>query len=353
VSLVLGIESSCDETAAAVVADGHDVRSNVVWSQIEEHRRYGGVVPELASRSHVERIVPVTERALAEAGIDPADLDAVAVTARPGLVGCLLVGLVAAKTIAWRFGLPLVGVDHVSAHVHAAFMACGENAPPLPMLCLVASGGHTALYDVAAPGAIAPLGRTLDDAAGEAFDKAAAILGLPYPGGPSIEAAARAGGDPRAIDLPRPMLGPKSLDFSFSGLKTALLYHLRGNALRRPMPDLDERARADLAASFQEAVVQTLVRKLRRAVRHASEQGRERPRSLAIGGGVARNTRLREALAEDRELRDLELVLPPLSLCSDNAAMVAGLGDLLWRSGTTDDLSLPARPTSRRRGTTA
>ena len=338
---VLGIETSCDETAAAVVVDGHHVASNVVHSQIALHERFGGIVPEIASRSHTTRILPIVDAALHEAGIAAQELDAVAVTHRPGMVGSLIVGLTAAKTLSLLIDRPLIGVDHVQAHVHTARM----TAPDLDDACLVlvASGGHTALYELGAPGAAVRIGRTRDDAAGEAFDKGAALLGLPYPGGPSIEKAA-AGGDPTAVRLPRTLLDRDSLDFSFSGLKTALLYHLRGPGAVRPMPELSPSRVADVAASFQAAIVDTLVTKLRRAFRQ-----RPHVTALAIGGGVARNTLLRERLANDRELGGLRLVLPPLDLCSDNGAMVAGLGTALWlaRGRTSDGFDLDARAVPR------
>ncbi|MFO1053015.1 MAG: tRNA (adenosine(37)-N6)-threonylcarbamoyltransferase complex transferase subunit TsaD [Planctomycetota bacterium] len=338
--LVLGIETSCDETAAAVVENGTRVLSNQVHSQVRLHERFRGVVPEVASRSHMTRILPIVRDALQVAQVEATDLDAIAVTARPGMVGSLLVGLAAAKTLAWSLGKPLIGVDHVQAHVFAAFMA--EPDLPLPCLCMVASGGHTALYVVREKGRADCVGRTIDDAAGEALDKGAALLGLPYPGGPSIESTAQ-GGDPRAVDLPRPMLGPESLDFSFSGLKTALLYHLRGPGVTQPMPELDAQQLRDVAASFQAAVVGTLVRKLRRAAEAMPEL-----RALAIGGGVARNRLLRQKLADDRRLARLRIAFPPLDLCSDNGAMIAGLGHHLWRErGQVDDLSLDARATSR------
>jgi N6-L-threonylcarbamoyladenine synthase len=339
--IVLGIETSCDETAVGVVADGTRVLSNTLHSQTALHERFRGIVPEVASRSHTTRIVPILRAALAEALLRPDQLGAVAVTHRPGMIGCLLVGISAAKTLAWLHDLPLVGVDHIEAHLFAAFMT--EPDLPLPCLSLVASGGHTALYVLDAPGACRRIGRTLDDAAGEALDKGAALLGLPYPGGPAIENAARRG-DPRAVALPRPLLGPDSLDFSFSGLKTALLYHLRGNALREAMPELSPQQVADLAASYQTAVVDTLCAKLRRAAERLPV------RSLAIGGGVARNTLLRERLAADAVLGRLRLVFPPLALCSDNGAMVAGLGHHLLQSGQAADLRLEAVATSRSRG---
>ena len=334
-TLVLGIESSCDETAAAVVRNGTDVRSNVIHSQIELHRRHRGVVPEIASRSHTTRILPVVVAALEEASVRPEDLSAIAVTNRPGMIGCLLVGLAAAKTLSFLYRVPLVGVNHVHAHIHAGFMTKPDLG--LPNLALVASGGHTALYHVTAPGAAARIGTTRDDAAGEAFDKGAATLGLTYPGGPSIEAAARAG-NPNAVKLPRPLLR-ESLDFSFSGIKTALLYHLRGSGLSRPMPELTDAEVSDLAASYQHAIVDCLVTKLRRA----AEQ--HVPASLSIGGGVARNTLLRETIAKDPLLRELEQVFPPMALCSDNAAMIAGLGTNLYRQGQVDDLTLEAAAT--------
>jgi len=336
-TLVLGIETSCDETAAAVVRDGHEVLSSVVASQHELHATFGGVVPEIASRSHVQRMVPILREALARAGVAPSDLTAVAVTHRPGMIGCLLVGVAAAKALCWRFGLPLIGVDHVQAHIHAAFMVARDA--PLPLLALVASGGHTALYRADAKGQTVRLGTTRDDAAGEALDKAAALLGLPYPGGPAIQAAAR-GGDPTRVAFPRALLGPRSLDFSFSGLKTALRVHLQreGFDAQHPPPPATV---ADLAASFQAAVVDTLVEKLARAARTSGAN------SLAIGGGVARNDRLREDVRAHPDLARLVVVLPPPDLCSDNAAMVAGLGAHLLTSGEGSMPGLEALATTR------
>lgn len=335
--LILGIETSCDETAAAVVADGQRVCSNVVHSQVELHERWRGVVPEIASRSHTKRILPIVELALREAGVEPRDLAAVAVTCRPGMIGCLLVGLAAAKSLCWSFGLPLLGVDHVQAHVHASFLA--DPALPLPALALVASGGHTALYLVRGPGDTERIGTTRDDAAGEALDKGAALLGLPYPGGPAIERAAQ-GGDSRCLPLPRSLLGPDSLDFSFSGLKTALLYALRGPGATAPMPALPEQRQRDLAAAYQEAVVDVLIEKLRRAA------SRWPVRSLCIGGGVARNQRLRERLRADPQLSRLHLVLPDPALCSDNGAMVAALGAWQLQHGQCATLALDAMATT-------
>lgn len=335
---ILGIETSCDETAAAVVQGGHRVLSNVIHSQVELHRRWRGVVPEVASRSHTERILPIVTQALQDARVTPDQLDAIAVTHRPGMVGCLLVGMAAAKALAWRFNKPLIGVDHVQAHVHTGLLA--EPDMPLPALCLVASGGHTAMYRVTEPGSSERLGTTRDDAAGEALDKGAALLGLPYPGGPSIQEEG-AGGDRKAHRFPRTLLDKASLDFSFSGLKTALLYHLEPPG--GPKPDAPPTAQEvkDLAASYQEAIVDVLVTKLRRAAERHPVQ------SLCIGGGVAKNERLRERLASDPVLRSLRLVLPPLALCADNGAMIAGLGAIQLGRGVTAPLDLDAVATSQ------
>jgi N6-L-threonylcarbamoyladenine synthase len=337
--LVLGIETSCDETAAAVVRDGNEILANVVRSQAELHGPFRGVVPEIAGRSHLVQIVPVIDEALARAGVGVADLSAVAVTHRPGLVGCLLVGLAAAKSICLLRDIPLAGVDHVAAHVHAGYMT--DRGLPYPSLCLVASGGHTALYVSERPGALRRVGTTLDDAAGEALDKAAALLGLAYPGGPEVERAAL-GGRRDALPFRRSLLAADSLDFSFSGLKTALLYHLRGPGVTRPLPELAPRERADLAASFQEAVVDVLVAKLGRALERFDV------RSLTIGGGVARNERLRSRVGELAARTDVALVFPPPELCSDNGAMVAGLGTLLLEEGGVSPLTLDAVATGAR-----
>ncbi len=339
--LILGIETSCDETAAAVVADGSRVLSNVVHSQVALHERWRGVVPEVASRSHTQRILPIVEQALRDAGVTARDLAAIAVTHRPGMVGCLLVGLAAAKALALLYDVPLLGVDHVQAHVHTAFLA--DPDLPLPALALVASGGHTALYLLRAPLDTERLGTTRDDAAGEALDKGASLLGLPYPGGPSIQRAAQ-GGNVRCIELPRSMLGPDSLDFSFSGLKTALLYHLRGAGATEPERRLGEHEVRDLAAAYQEAVVDVLIQKLRRAAE------RTPVRSLCIGGGVARNERLRARLQQDRVLSALHLVLPAPDLCSDNGAMIAALGHLQRRAGLLAGLDLDAVATPQAGG---
>jgi N6-L-threonylcarbamoyladenine synthase len=349
--LVLGIESSCDETAAAVVADGHRVLSNVVASQFEVHAEYGGVVPELASRAHAERILPVVRRALAEAGISAGQADAVAVGHRPGLIGSLVVGLAAAKALAWSLERPLVGVDHVHAHLHAGFLSrgSGDEQPEaaFPALGLVVSGGHTSLYRCDSPVDIARLGGSIDDAMGEAYDKAATILGLPYPGGPNLDRLAqREGADDRAHQFPVSRLGPESLDFSFSGLKTSLLYAVRG----RPLPGghferdhtwLSEASRADFAASFQRAAVKAVMIKLERALEHFPGC-----RALLTGGGVTANSRLRRELEHFAQQHGLALHLPSLEFCLDNAAMIAGLGHHLYEAGRASDLSLAAAPTT-------
>jgi N6-L-threonylcarbamoyladenine synthase len=335
----LGIETSCDETAAAVVKDGRQVLSSIVASQDKLHLPYGGVVPEIACRAHLMAVLPVIRRALDQAQVRLDELDGVAVTHTPGLVGALLIGLTAAKTLAWLQDLPIIGVNHLHAHAYAA--ALERKAPLFPCVSLVASGGHTSLFHSRSPIEHETLGATLDDAAGEAFDKAANILGLGYPGGPNIDRAARAG-DPRAIPFPRTRLGPGSLDFSFSGIKTAVLYHCRGQNPRRPRPLPTGREIADVAASFQEAVVDTLVEKLLEAARRAGAS------RIAVGGGVAANSRLRERLADAAARRRLEVVLPSIRYCMDNAAMVAGIAQPLYAAGRVSDLALDAWPTERR-----
>jgi tRNA N6-adenosine threonylcarbamoyltransferase len=297
--LILGIETSCDETAAALVTDEGRILANVVSSQADLHARYGGVVPEVASRRHLELVLPVVREALAEAGATLDDVSRVAVTRGPGLIGALLVGLSAAKALAWARRLPLVPVDHLHGHVASLFLQPDPVEPPF--LCLLASGGHTLLLDVPHHSGFEVLGTTLDDAAGEAFDKGARLLGLGYPGGAAVDRLAREG-DPEAFDFP--IARVPGLDFSFSGLKTALLYKVRELA-----PDELERARADLAASYQRAIVIALVRRTREA---AAQTGRER---IAVVGGVAANSELRASLSG--------AALAPLPLCTDNAAMIA------------------------------
>jgi N6-L-threonylcarbamoyladenine synthase len=312
--LILALETSCDDTCAAVVESGR-IRSNVISSQASAHERYGGVVPEVASRHHVVLLSPVVDAALAEAGVSLADVDHVAVTRGPGMIGALLVGVSAAKALAAARRLPMVGVDHLHGHVAANFLEPDPLEPPF--LCLVASGGHTLLAGVRDHAGFEVLGRTLDDAAGEALDKAARMLGLGYPGGPAIERVG-AGGDPGAFDLPRGMVDDPGLDFSFSGVKTALLYAIRDLGAAQT-----ERRLADLAASFQAAVVDQLAAKLERALRGGEWS------AVALGGGVAANGPLRARVGGICEERGLGLTLVPGALCTDNAAMIASAARFL------------------------
>ncbi len=334
--LILGLETSCDETAAAVVRDGREILSNIIASQQDLHAKFGGVVPEIACRAHIELITQVLGSALADAGVRAPDLDAIAVVNGPGLVGALLVGLTAAKTLAWVHKLPLVAVNHVVAHVYAGCLPPGELE--YPVVALVASGGHTVLCYAKSPVETEWLGRTIDDAAGEAFDKVAGLLGLGYPGGPEIQKAAQRG-NPSAVHFPRSLLGRDSLDFSFSGLKTAVLYHVRGRDGReRDASSLGDREIADIAAGFQEAVVDVLVRKSIAACRRV---GCSR---LAVGGGVAANARLREKLERAAKREDIRLSIPLPRHCTDNAAMVAGLGFHLLQAGRVAPLDIDAEP---------
>jgi N6-L-threonylcarbamoyladenine synthase len=301
---VLGIETSCDETAAAVVRDGRDMISSAVATQVERHAPYGGVVPEIASRAHVELVNDVIERALIEAGTDLSQIDAIAACHGPGLAGALLVGVSAAKSLALVTGRPYVGVNHHEGHMYAALLDDPTLEPPF--VTLIASGGHTLLVAMRGHGRYETLGQTVDDAAGEAFDKVARFLGLGYPGGPAIDALARRG-DPEAVAFPRPMLDDGA-DFSFSGLKTAVVTYCRRH------PDLDV---ADVAASFQAAVVDVLVTKLMRAARSTALD------TIVIGGGVAANSALRARVEAAAERAGLRAVVPSMGLCTDNAAMIA------------------------------
>jgi N6-L-threonylcarbamoyladenine synthase len=334
--VVLGLETSCDETAAAVVRGPFRVLSSVIATQHDLHRRYAGVVPEIASRAHLERLVPVVRESLARAGVAPRDLDAVAVGHRPGLIGSLLVGTSAAKALAWSLGRPLIGVDHIAAHLHAGLLDRGAPPRPRRALGLVVSGGHTSLFLVESPLVVVLVGRTIDDALGEAFDKAAVILGMRYPGGPEIDRLSR-DGDDRAVDFPVARLGPESLDFSFSGLKTAILYAARGApGAARGAPALSPTRRADLAASFQRAAVSAVLQKLARAL------DRWPVEELRAGGGVCANSRLRRELEALAAARRIELVLPRMEYCVDNAAMIAGLAAVKFLAGRFDDWALAA-----------
>jgi N6-L-threonylcarbamoyladenine synthase len=327
---VLGLESSCDETAAAIVDDGVTVRSDVVASQHEVHARYGGVVPELASRAHILNVVPVVEAALDHAGGTLDEVDGIAVTCAPGLIGALLVGLHTAKALAWVTGKPLVGVHHLEGHLSAIYLE--PDPPPLPHLALIVSGGHTSLVRVDDHGAIVELGATRDDAAGEAFDKGAKLLGLGYPGGSVIDRLARTG-DPQAVAFPRAMTAQAThADFSFSGLKTALLHHVRAHGVP------EGQALFDLCASYQAAIVEVLVRKTRQLAR------RERLRHVQICGGVAANSALRAAMRVAGGEGDFAVHVPTPARCTDNAAMIAAAGYHHLVRGERASLALDATP---------
>ncbi len=330
--LILGIESSCDETAAALLdADGR-VRASIVRSQIDLHAAFGGVVPEIAGRSHVEHMLPVLEECFAKAGAQRSEVRAIAVTVQPGLIGSLLVGVSTAKALALALDVPLVPVDHVAAHVYSCFH--GALDPQLPAACLVASGGHSTLFAVHSLTHHEKVGETIDDAAGEAFDKVSAIVGLGYPGGPIVDRLAEQG-DAKRFRFPRSMLNKESLDFSFSGLKTAVLYHCRGQD-GRGKRELDAQEVRDVCASFQEAVVDVLATKLARTAERIGA------RALAVGGGVASNRRLRARVTELAAQLCLPLHLAPRELTTDNAVMVAGLGRLLFQQGVRAGLDLDA-----------
>jgi N6-L-threonylcarbamoyladenine synthase len=341
---VLGIESSCDETAAAVVRDDGLVLSDVVASQIKVHAPYGGVVPELASRAHLSNIVPVIEQAVRALPRGFDDVDAIAVTQGPGLVGALLVGVQAAKAIAFARDLPLVGVNHLVGHLLAVYLRRKRAQPPheeeppvdlpMPYIALLASGGHTALYQVDGPEDIEQLGETRDDAAGEAYDKVAKLLGLGYPGGPIVDKLA-AQGNPRAVELPLPMRNKRSLEFSFSGLKTAVAQHVHRNGV-----PATEQARADLCASFQHMVVSSLVQKSLEACRVRNVN------RLVLGGGVAANRGLRALGQLECDKRGVGFYVPPFASCTDNAAMIAYAGAQRLVRGQRDDVTLNAFSTS-------
>jgi N6-L-threonylcarbamoyladenine synthase len=331
-ALVLGIESSCDDLAAAVVRDGTQILASVVHGQEQVHAPFGGVVPELASRDHVRHIYSTTGRALAQAGVKLGELDAIAVTSGPGLIGSLLVGLCFAKALAYRAGLPLVAVHHIEGHLASARL--GEAPLELPFLGLVISGGHTALYRALEGGRVELLGQSRDDAAGEAFDKVAKRLGLGYPGGREVDLRARAG-RADAFALPRPMLRERGFEFSFAGLKTAVALEA-ARLEREGAGELSARAVADLAASFQEAVADVLVHKTRQALLDTGL------RRLAMVGGLAANSRLRARIAELAGELGVEVRLPPLALCTDNAAMIAAAADALLREGRVAGLDLEA-----------
>ncbi|KGL37396.1 tRNA (adenosine(37)-N6)-threonylcarbamoyltransferase complex transferase subunit TsaD [Listeria sp. SHR_NRA_18] len=328
--LILGIESSCDETAASVVKNGTEMLSNVIASQIESHKRFGGVVPEIASRHHVEQITIVLEEALTQAGVTMKDIDAIAVTEGPGLVGALLIGVNAAKTLAFIHNKPLIGVHHIAGHIYANRF---ETDMTFPLLSLVVSGGHTELVVMHEHGKFEIIGETRDDAAGEAYDKVARTLGLTYPGGVQIDRLAATGED--TFHFPRAMMNETDYDFSFSGLKSSFINTVH-NLRQKEMP-INE---ADLAASFQASVVDVLVAKTIRAAKEFNVT------QLLLAGGVAANQGLRERLIKEtaKEIPDVQLIIPPLSLCGDNAAMIAAAGTVLFEKGIYGDLTMNASP---------
>ncbi|ACJ32590.1 ATP-binding apurinic endonuclease [Anoxybacillus flavithermus WK1] len=326
---VLGIETSCDETAAAIVKNGREIVANVVASQMESHQRFGGVVPEIASRHHVEQITLVLEETMKQANMDISQLDAIAVTEGPGLVGALLIGVNAAKALAFAHRIPLVGVHHIAGHIYANQLV---QEMKFPLLALVVSGGHTELIYMKEHGIFEVIGETRDDAAGEAYDKVARALQLPYPGGPHIDRLAKQGKP--IIDLPRAWLEEGSYDFSFSGLKSAVINTLH-NAKQRGEMIRPE----DMAASFQASVVEVLVRKTIEAAMHYSVK------QILLAGGVAANEGLRTQLQKQMDqLPEVELVIPPLSLCTDNAAMIAAAGTVLFQQGKRATMALNANP---------
>jgi N6-L-threonylcarbamoyladenine synthase len=323
--IVLGIESSCDETAAAVVKSGK-ILSNVIASQVKFHSPYGGVVPEIASRKHIEAIVPVIKQALSDAGLEIKDIQGIAVTRGPGLVGSLLIGLSTAKALAWALDIPLVGVNHLEGHIAAIFL--GKRAPVFPFAALIVSGGHTNIYRVKNYQNFYLLGQTRDDAAGEAFDKGAKLLNLGYPGGVVIDKMAK-NGNSRAVAFPRAM--KDSTDFSFSGLKTSLL-----TMLKKRGRDFSAQELPDIVASYQEAIVDVLVDKTMRAAQENNLN------QVVVCGGVAANSRLRQKFAATASGKNIELFIPPTTLCTDNAAMIAAIGEIMLKNGQRDPLDLNA-----------
>lgn len=323
--LVLGIESSCDETAAAVVSNGQ-ILSNVIASQITVHAPFGGVVPEIASRKHLEAIHPVIEKALQDADVKLSEVEGIAVTRGPGLIGSLLIGLSVAKSMAYTLNIPLAGVNHLEGHIAASFLS--ERTPRAPFIALVVSGGHTSIYLAKNDHDFQLIGQTRDDAAGEAFDKAANLLNLGYPGGVVIDKIAKSG-NREAMSFPRAM--KDSLDFSFSGLKTSLL-----TMIKKRGKNFNQDEIPDVAASYQEAIVDVLVDKTIRAARENSIT------QIVVCGGVAANSRLREKFTEEASSRNIELFIPPIILCTDNAAMIAAIGEIMLKRGQSDSLELNA-----------
>jgi N6-L-threonylcarbamoyladenine synthase len=332
---ILGLETSCDETAAAIVADGRIVKSSIIASQTKLHEKYGGVVPEIASRAHIEKIYPVIAEAIQQADVGKDDINAIAVANQPGLTVALIVGVTAAKTLAFVWGKPLIAINHLHAHLQSALLE--QNSPELPAVALIVSGGHTSLYDYHSPLQPRLMGSTIDDAAGEAFDKVASILKLSYPGGPAIEKAAKHG-NPKAIKFPISMLGKDSLDFSFSGIKTAVLYYCHGQDMKgeNKVDSMTSEQIADIAASFQTAVVDVLVKKTQRAAEKIGAK------TILLGGGVAANMELRTRLQQmcDSTTPAKKLLIAPKQYCTDNAVMVASLGYYKFKAGLFADLTL-------------
>ena len=340
--IILGIESSCDETAVALVANGHRVISSLINSQIKLHQKYGGVVPEIAARAHIESIIPLIDEVIKQGNMSRDIIDAIAVANCPGLTPALLIGVTAAKTLAWAWQKPLIAVNHIHCHLHSVML--DEKADCFPAIALVVSGGHTSLYDCLSSMEMELIGQTIDDAAGEAFDKAASILKLPYPGGPSIQKAAE-NGDPKAVKFPRTMLGKESLDFSFSGVKTSVLYHCRGQNMvgEDRVSQMSEQEISDIAASFQAAVVDVLVKK---TVKAAKQYNRK---YVLLGGGVAANSVLRDKLAHSCKSNGIDMIVAQRKYCTDNAAMVAGLAYYKLMAGITSDYSLEPKSTQRKK----
>ena len=338
---ILGIETSCDETAAAIVADGKNIKSSIVASQTKLHEKYGGVIPEIASRAHIEKIYPVIAEAIEQAKINKEEIDAIATANQPGLTVALLVGVTAAKTLSLTWKKPLIAIDHLHAHLQSAIMS--EEDVLLPAVALIVSGGHTSLYDYKSPLEPRLLGHTIDDAAGEAFDKVATILKLPYPGGPNIERIAK-NGDAAAIKFPRSMLGRNSLDFSFSGIKTAVLYYCRGQDMKgqNKVDSMSRQQIADIAASFQATVIDILVKKTKRA---AEKIGAE---TILLGGGVAANSALRGAFEQmcDSSEPPKKLLVAPKQYCTDNAVMIASLAYHKFRAGLFAELTIEPKSSS-------
>ena len=330
--ITLGIETSCDETSFALVQDGEKVLSNVIYSSLLQHRPYGGVIPEIASRSHLETVLPCLEASLKKAKVQLNDIDLIAVTQGPGLLGSLLVGVSAAKALSLALDKPLVGVDHVIAHLYAGFLT--EKGLRFPVLGLVVSGGHTMLVEMKGARRWKVLGKTLDDAAGEAFDKVAKILGLGYPWGPEIDRLAK-GEDTNRFFFTRPYLSHESLDFSFSGIKTAVYYTVERHPKKQSMSLKDKKS---IAAGFQEAVCEVLVKKSLRAA------GTHKLKTLIVGGGVSANSRLRQLFNQASKKEGIRVIFPSHTLCEDNAAMIAALGTALYREGQRDSLEFAAYP---------